>query len=228
MDLPQFTIMPTGLDDWDRIWNRREGDPPQIHAPRLRDVVRMHLRSPDVQLRPHPVAAEADQLLQRGQRPRRAVPGVPAVAALHRLRHARPAVPVRLHQHPPVPHRPGLLRAHQVHRAAESPAQGGPPPRGPGPVPARLRARPPGRVPLRPVGPPRQAVPEGRVPGPADDRPDRRQGRVGDDPLRVLRAAAAHERGAGPGGRRQAAEMPGPAPAPGRFRARRLRQPRPG
>ena len=25
-----------------------------IHAPRLRDVVRMHLRSPDVQLRPHP------------------------------------------------------------------------------------------------------------------------------------------------------------------------------
>jgi hypothetical protein len=53
MDLPQFTIMPTGLDDWDRIWNRREGTP-QIHAPRLRDVVRMHLRSPDVQLRPHP------------------------------------------------------------------------------------------------------------------------------------------------------------------------------
>ena len=54
MDLPQFTIMPTGLDDWDRIWNRREGSPPQIHAPRLRDVVRLHLRSPDVQLRPHP------------------------------------------------------------------------------------------------------------------------------------------------------------------------------
>ncbi len=54
MDLPQFTIMPTGLDDWDRIWNRREGNPRQIHAPRLRDVVRMHLRSPDVQLRPHP------------------------------------------------------------------------------------------------------------------------------------------------------------------------------
>jgi hypothetical protein len=54
MDLPQFTIMPTGLDDWDRIWNRREGDPPQIHAPRLRNVVRMHLHSNDVQLRPHP------------------------------------------------------------------------------------------------------------------------------------------------------------------------------
>jgi hypothetical protein len=54
MDLPQFTIMPTGLDDWDRIWNRREGDPPQIRAPRLRELVRMYLRSPNVQLRPHP------------------------------------------------------------------------------------------------------------------------------------------------------------------------------
>ncbi|MEU4200826.1 DUF1998 domain-containing protein [Streptomyces sp. NPDC026294] len=54
MDLPQFTIMPTGLDDWDRIWRRRESAPPQIHAPRLRDVVRMMLRSPDVQLRPYP------------------------------------------------------------------------------------------------------------------------------------------------------------------------------
>jgi hypothetical protein len=54
MDLPQFTIMPTGLDDWDRIWDRRGGTPPVIHAPRLRDVVRMYLRSPNVQLRPHP------------------------------------------------------------------------------------------------------------------------------------------------------------------------------
>jgi len=54
IDLPQFTIMPTGLDDWDRIWNRREGEPPRIHAPRLREVVRTHMRSPFVQLRPHP------------------------------------------------------------------------------------------------------------------------------------------------------------------------------
>lgn len=54
MDLPQFTIMPTGLDDWDRIWSRREGEPPRIHAPRLREVVRTHMRSPFVQLRPHP------------------------------------------------------------------------------------------------------------------------------------------------------------------------------
>ncbi|WP_244296592.1 hypothetical protein [Kocuria rosea] len=53
MDLPQFTIMPAGLDDWDRIWARRDGVP-VIHAPRLRDVVRMMLKSPDVQLRPFP------------------------------------------------------------------------------------------------------------------------------------------------------------------------------
>ncbi|MGW2542087.1 DrmB family protein [Kitasatospora sp. NPDC001574] len=54
MDLPQFTIMPTGLDDWDRIWRRRDSLPPAIHAPRLREIVRTMLRSPDVQLRPHP------------------------------------------------------------------------------------------------------------------------------------------------------------------------------
>jgi hypothetical protein len=53
MDLPQFTIMPTGLDDWDRIWARRDGEP-EIRAPRLREVVKTHLNSPGVKLRPHP------------------------------------------------------------------------------------------------------------------------------------------------------------------------------
>ncbi|WP_416477161.1 DrmB family protein [Streptomyces sp. LKA04] len=53
MDLPQFTIMPTGLDDWERIWRRR-GTPPSIHAPRLKQVVRFMLGSNDVELRPHP------------------------------------------------------------------------------------------------------------------------------------------------------------------------------
>ena len=53
MDLPQFTIMPAGLDDWDRIWSRRDGIP-TIHAPRLRDVVRLMLKSPNAQLRPFP------------------------------------------------------------------------------------------------------------------------------------------------------------------------------
>ena len=54
MDLPQFTIMPAGLDDWDRIWRRRDGDPQTVQAPRLRDAVRVLLRSPDAELRPFP------------------------------------------------------------------------------------------------------------------------------------------------------------------------------
>ncbi|MFF4427075.1 DrmB family protein [Streptomyces sp. NPDC001549] len=54
MDLPQFTIMSTGLDDWDRIWRRRDAAPPSIHAPRLKNVVRMMMGSNDVELRPHP------------------------------------------------------------------------------------------------------------------------------------------------------------------------------
>ncbi|MCC3766071.1 DUF1998 domain-containing protein [Streptomyces sp. UNOC14_S4] len=54
MDLPQFTIMPTGLDDWEPIWRRRDSLPPTIHAPRLRNVVRTMLYSSDAQLRPHP------------------------------------------------------------------------------------------------------------------------------------------------------------------------------
>ncbi len=54
MDLPQFTIMPTGLDDWNRIWRRRDTPPQPIHAPRLRQAVRTHMRAPNVQLRRFP------------------------------------------------------------------------------------------------------------------------------------------------------------------------------
>ena len=54
MDLPQFTIMPAALDDWDRIWRRRDGAPQTIQAPRLRNAVRIMLRSPDAELRPFP------------------------------------------------------------------------------------------------------------------------------------------------------------------------------
>ncbi|WP_297080807.1 DrmB family protein [uncultured Demequina sp.] len=54
MDLPQLTAMPAGLDDWDRIWDRRESVP-TIHAPRLLAVVKNFL--PGVtQLRPFPWA----------------------------------------------------------------------------------------------------------------------------------------------------------------------------
>ena len=104
---------------------------------------------------PVPVAAEAEHVQQRGRRPRRARAGVPAVAAVHRLRHARPGVPVQLRQHPPVPDRPGPLRAPEVPRPQRR--REGDPPGRPGPVPARLRGGAPGRVPLRAVGAPGSA-----------------------------------------------------------------------
>lgn len=65
MELPQFTIMPSGLDDWDRIWSRRDGVP-EIHAPRLRDAVRTLLKSRDVQLRPFPRQAKKNTLSRDG------------------------------------------------------------------------------------------------------------------------------------------------------------------
>ena len=46
MDLPQFTVMPAGLDDWDRIWAAATASR-TIHAPRLRDVG-AHACSPPV------------------------------------------------------------------------------------------------------------------------------------------------------------------------------------
>ncbi|WP_016697310.1 DUF1998 domain-containing protein [Actinoalloteichus spitiensis] len=54
MDLPHFTVMSTGLDDWERMWRKRVDPPPEIHAPRLREVVAKLLRSRNVRLRPHP------------------------------------------------------------------------------------------------------------------------------------------------------------------------------
>ncbi|MEH0625049.1 DUF1998 domain-containing protein [Streptomyces stelliscabiei] len=65
MDLPQFTIMPSGLDDWERIWRRRDGIP-QIRAPRLRQAVGLLLRSRDIQLRPFPWQAKKMSLSNEG------------------------------------------------------------------------------------------------------------------------------------------------------------------
>lgn len=53
MDLPGFSVMPAGLDDWDRIWSRREGIP-TIVEPRLLEVVRLHLGKQVDSLRPYP------------------------------------------------------------------------------------------------------------------------------------------------------------------------------
>lgn len=56
MDLPSFSVMPAGLDDWDRIWRRRESIP-TITEPRLLDVVRLHLGSQVEVLRKFPQQA---------------------------------------------------------------------------------------------------------------------------------------------------------------------------
>lgn len=53
MDLPNFSVMPAGLDDWEPIWKRREVVP-TILEPRLLNVVRLHLGSQVDALRPFP------------------------------------------------------------------------------------------------------------------------------------------------------------------------------
>ncbi len=54
MDLPQFTIMPAGLSDWDRVYAKRDGEPPVIHAPRLLESARTVLRCRVDSLRTYP------------------------------------------------------------------------------------------------------------------------------------------------------------------------------
>ena len=53
MDLPQFSIMPAGLDDWEPIWQRRTSIP-VIDEPRLLKVVQLYLGPRVAQLRPFP------------------------------------------------------------------------------------------------------------------------------------------------------------------------------
>ncbi len=55
MDLPQFTVMPAGLDDWERIYARRDTTK-TVHAPRLLETVRTILGYQVRELRPFPWA----------------------------------------------------------------------------------------------------------------------------------------------------------------------------
>ena len=66
MDLPHFTIMPSGLDDWDRVWKRRGGIP-AVHAPRLLEVVRMMLGPQVDELRPFPWEPKPTVFSQQGR-----------------------------------------------------------------------------------------------------------------------------------------------------------------
>ncbi|MDO4243594.1 MAG: DUF1998 domain-containing protein [Actinomyces sp.] len=54
IDLPHFTIMPAGLDDWEHIWRRRSSDPIPVHAPRLLETVQLMLGHQVAELRPFP------------------------------------------------------------------------------------------------------------------------------------------------------------------------------
>jgi hypothetical protein len=177
MDLPQFTIMPTGLDDWDRIWNRRDGDPPTIHAPRLRDAVRKHMRSRDVQLRPFPWQPKQRTYSTEGNDL-----GVPARVFPQWLRCTGCDMLGLVSQFDYVntnPYRTDLARFEHV----KCPGRGGSGKAARTAVPARyLLACGGGHL---DEFPPRREVLEGRsgVPAAADDRPDRGQGRVGDHPL---------------------------------------------
>lgn len=53
MDLPNFAVMPAGLDDWEPIWRRRQVIP-TIIEPRLLNVLRLHLGPQVDALRPFP------------------------------------------------------------------------------------------------------------------------------------------------------------------------------
>jgi Domain of unknown function (DUF1998) len=65
MDLPQFSIMPAGLDDWEPIWRRRP-TVPTIEEPRLLKVVQLHLGPGVRELRPFPWQPQARSQSQEG------------------------------------------------------------------------------------------------------------------------------------------------------------------
>lgn len=65
MDLPGFSVMPAGLDDWEPIWKRRP-HVPTITEPRLLDVVRLHLGPQVDALRPYPWQPKQGSFSQEG------------------------------------------------------------------------------------------------------------------------------------------------------------------
>ena len=138
------------------------------------------------QLRPFPWQPKKIGHVDRGQRPRHPGAGVSAVAALHRLRHARPAVAVQLHQHPPVPPRPRHVRAREVPRTrpGDRQAQGAPRPAVPARYlsPASTGTSTSSRTSCGCTTGSRARTADSRT---EDGRQNRRQGRRGDHPVRV-------------------------------------------
>lgn len=65
MDLPHFSIMPAGLDDWEPIWKRRANSH-TIDEPRLLKAVRDHLGYGVTSLRPFPWQPKTRSYSQEG------------------------------------------------------------------------------------------------------------------------------------------------------------------
>lgn len=57
VDLPHLSVMPHGLDDWERIYARRPGPPDTIVEPRLLQVVQAHVGKSVRELRKPPWAS---------------------------------------------------------------------------------------------------------------------------------------------------------------------------
>ena len=158
-------------------------------APAARGGPHAHALAPNVQLRPFPWQPKRNTFSNEG-----ADLGVPARVFPQWLRCTGCDMLGLVSQFSYVnthPYRTDLARFEHPKCPGRGGAGQGDPPGCPGPVPARLRGGAPGRVPVRAVGAPGPPLREGRVPDPEDDRPDRGQGRVGDDPLRVLRLSSA-------------------------------------
>lgn len=65
MDLPNFSIMPTGLDAWDKVYEKLT-KPPVVSEPRLLKVVQLHLGKQVAQLRGYPWIPDTNMLSTEG------------------------------------------------------------------------------------------------------------------------------------------------------------------
>ena len=123
IDLPHFTVMPTGLDDWERIWLRRAADPVTVHAPRLLETVQLMLGHQVSGLRRFPWQPPRPGARRDGDDlgvPARVFPQWMRCTGCDLLAPLRQRLP----QHPPLSARPGRLRAHRLPRATQPSSRG--------------------------------------------------------------------------------------------------------
>ena len=177
MDLPQFTIMPTGLDNGT---GSGTGGKESRRASTRRGCAKRSGRTcapPSCSFARSRGSRSGTRSATRGSisasRPACSRSGYGAPAATCSAWCPSSATSTLI--------RTGPTRPASSTRSAPAAAGPGKRPVPPsGQVPARLRDGTPGRVPVRPLGAPGPHLREGRDPVPEDDRQDRGQGRVGD------------------------------------------------